>query len=275
MLRDPLTGLLNREAFVAALETTVAAERKSGLPTGLLYADLPRFAYVNKCLGMAVGDRVLTAVGHRIASHLRSTDFAGRLGADIFAIGFPNTPYEAVLLVAERLLEDITSPLDPDGEIRVAALAVARVTQTPGTTDVAAFLREAEEAMWQQKAMQPYGPWWALGLEAREATAALRSGSLVRLREGFRRCFTFLARTGRQNRRDLMTSMVPFFSCARHLGGDPEKVLAPMVADAAPLLQKAFASLCRRDSSLKAFNWSLVDTPNGPAYRWGSWRGGE
>jgi GGDEF domain-containing protein len=58
---DPLTGILNRGAFVERAKTALRQARKQRRPVTLLLADLDRFKAINDTYGHGVGDRALKA----------------------------------------------------------------------------------------------------------------------------------------------------------------------------------------------------------------------
>jgi hypothetical protein len=106
------------------------------------------------------------------------------------------------------------------------------------------------------------------GLDARESTAALREGSLDRLRLGFGRVVGAAATERGWDQRDAMISLMPFVDCATRLGHDPAEALRPAVAAAPDWYREMFDSFVgRSDLTLAAFGWSVVETPEGPAYR--------
>jgi hypothetical protein len=84
--RDPLTGLLNHQAFsdVLALELDRARRYDHGLT--LLFCDLDGFKEINDTFGHMEGDRVLHRVATLASSMLRGSDVAGRMGGDEFAV---------------------------------------------------------------------------------------------------------------------------------------------------------------------------------------------
>jgi diguanylate cyclase (GGDEF)-like protein len=84
--RDPLTGLLNHQAFsdVLALEIERAQRYDHGLT--IVFVDLDRFKRINDTLGHMEGDRVLHRIGTLASSMLRGSDVAGRMGGDEFAV---------------------------------------------------------------------------------------------------------------------------------------------------------------------------------------------
>jgi hypothetical protein len=106
------------------------------------------------------------------------------------------------------------------------------------------------------------------GLDARETTTALRARSPERLREGFGRLVAAEARAKGWDPRDTMISLAPFLDCARRLGVDPAATLGPIAAGGPEWFRATFDAFVRRtDVTLAAFGWSLVETPDGPAYR--------
>ena len=106
------------------------------------------------------------------------------------------------------------------------------------------------------------------GLVQREASAALRAGSLGRLEAGFSRLVEAESRAQGWDPRDAMINMMPFIDCAQRLGHDPAKTLGPIAATGADWFRETFDGFVgRSDLTLAAFGWSLVDTPAGRAYR--------
>jgi hypothetical protein len=113
----------------------------------------------------------------------------------------------------------------------------------------------------------------AEGLDAREATAALREGTAERLALGFGRLVEAAAGAEGQARdpRDAMIGLAPFLDCARRLGLDPAAVLGPIASTAPAWYRETFDAFVRRtDVTLAAFGWTVIETPDGPAYRF-SW----
>ena len=106
------------------------------------------------------------------------------------------------------------------------------------------------------------------GLDAREATAALREASVERLQLGFQRLVAAVTAEGDGDRRDWQISLTPFVDCARRLGADPSAALWPTASTGPDEFRETFDVFVRRtDVTLAAFGWSIVETPEGPAYR--------
>jgi hypothetical protein len=105
------------------------------------------------------------------------------------------------------------------------------------------------------------------GLVQHEASAALRAGSLERLQLGFSRLVEAESTSHGWDQRDAMINMTPFVDCARRLGHDPAEALGSVAATGAEWFRETFDAFVRRsDVTLAAFGWSIVETPEGPAY---------
>ena len=101
---DPLTGLLNRRSFEAALEAACRQAVRVAAPVSLMLLDVDRFKTVNDGHGHAGGDECLRRIGRIIAAVTRrATDHAARLGGDEFVILLPNTDDRGARLIAEAI----------------------------------------------------------------------------------------------------------------------------------------------------------------------------
>jgi diguanylate cyclase (GGDEF)-like protein len=83
-LTDPLTGLGNRRALIAALEA--ARPANEGEQTLLALFDLDGFKQYNDTFGHPAGDAVLDRFGRRLAHAMRAHGRAYRMGGDEFCV---------------------------------------------------------------------------------------------------------------------------------------------------------------------------------------------
>ena len=83
---DGLTGLLNRTAFLQALQAAATDVHRSGRGFAVLYVDLDGFKPVNDRYGHAVGDQLLVWVARQLTQAAREDDVVARLGGDEFAL---------------------------------------------------------------------------------------------------------------------------------------------------------------------------------------------
>lgn len=89
---DPLTGILNRAAFVEHVEEMLREAPRNSLCHAFIMLDLDHFKQINDTLGHAYGDRALTEVSQRLKALIRAGDFVGRLGGDEFMLCLRNIP---------------------------------------------------------------------------------------------------------------------------------------------------------------------------------------
>lgn len=143
---DPLTGLPNREQFLARLGGDLDRRR-----VAVLFIDIDDFKVVNDSLGHGAGDRLLTAVAERLARVVRPDDVIARFGGDEFTILLRDVATEGeALAVADRVADALRDPLVLDGEHRYVTASVGLSFSAPGG-DAHALLRDADAAMYRAK----------------------------------------------------------------------------------------------------------------------------
>jgi diguanylate cyclase (GGDEF)-like protein len=119
-LRDPLTGLLNRNGLRLHLQHAVVAAQAEGTGLLLFVCDLDGFKAVNDKLGHAAGDMLLCQIARRVSAAMRQGDAVARLGGDEFVLalrapeGYADTGAREV---AHRVLAAIKLPFDLDGHM--------------------------------------------------------------------------------------------------------------------------------------------------------------
>ncbi len=100
---DQLTGLLNRNGFLAAATREHAIAQRSGNPLTLALLDLDDFKQINDRRGHVAGDRVLTDLGAAWRACLRTGDILARHGGDEFVLLLPATSPRDAVAVLDRL----------------------------------------------------------------------------------------------------------------------------------------------------------------------------
>lgn len=99
---DPLTGSLNRRAFLEKASEEADRSYRLGHPSSLLMADIDHFKAVNDGFGHAAGDDVIRRFVEIAKSTFRKIDTVGRVGGEEFAILLPETTLDQALVAAER-----------------------------------------------------------------------------------------------------------------------------------------------------------------------------
>jgi len=105
--RDPLTGLLNHGAAVAALAERYETARKAGAPFSVALVDVDNFRLLNDTHGHAAGDAVLLEVARLIGGVATAGFVTGRYGPDEFIVVGPPLATEAVDEVVTKLREQL------------------------------------------------------------------------------------------------------------------------------------------------------------------------
>jgi diguanylate cyclase (GGDEF)-like protein len=151
-LRDELTGLANRAAFVDMLQSAVADAREHGTIVGVLYFDVDRLKVVNDSLGHATGDMLLIQVAERVHRMLRSTDVLARLGGDEFTMLLDKlrSNGEAVA-IAERVAQSFVDPFLVGGRSINVSASIGVATNVDTTDDAEVLLSFADAAQYRAK----------------------------------------------------------------------------------------------------------------------------
>ena len=148
---DSLTGLANRRLFTDRLAHALSRSADHAHPLVVLFFDLDDFKQVNDSLGHSTGDQLLAAVGHRLSAVVRGADTAARLGGDEFAILLEHSDVEQGNLLAERILESLSVPVEVDGRLHSMAASVGIAVAVPGEHTAEDTLRNADVAMYLAK----------------------------------------------------------------------------------------------------------------------------
>jgi diguanylate cyclase (GGDEF)-like protein len=134
---DPLTGLGNRVALMAALDGPP-------FPRGLLaLLDLDRFKNIHASVGDEGGDAVLRGTAERLTHHFGKEAQIFRVGGDAFALLFPQSRLTSEAL-GEALVA-LCSPAHPYEGRSIFAPASAGIAR--GTADPLALIKNAEVAL--------------------------------------------------------------------------------------------------------------------------------
>ena len=123
-LVDGLTGLGNHRAFQDELARQLEVAKRMELPLALLLIDVDDLKVVNDTSGHASGDRLLEAVGWVVASVLRRSDRAFRVGGDEFAILLPVSDVETGLAVGRRILASALDGGNPSAAIESFSVSI-------------------------------------------------------------------------------------------------------------------------------------------------------
>ncbi|MDL0432383.1 EAL domain-containing protein [Marinobacter sp. TBZ242] len=102
---DPVTGLMNRKAFLARLQRTLEHKPRREGGDSLLYLDLDGFDHFNEIAGSGTCDRYLRELAGNLGVKVRQRDALARLAGDTFALLIENCPEARARKIAESILE--------------------------------------------------------------------------------------------------------------------------------------------------------------------------
>jgi diguanylate cyclase (GGDEF)-like protein len=150
---DQMTGLFTRHRFHEEVARHSALARRQGGSVTLIVLDLDRLKQVNDKLGHAAGDALIRGVAAAIASRVRATDLAGRLGGDEFGVLLVETTPEGALGVAQDLLVAIRAARPESTDVEAWSTASVGLALSSGapSDDGGALLALADEAMYEAK----------------------------------------------------------------------------------------------------------------------------
>ena len=106
---DGLTGLANHRSFYQVLEKELWRSRRHGGTISLIMVDIDNLKRINDTYGHRAGDKVVKEISKRIKSCIRQIDTAARYGGDEFAVILPSTALTDATIVAERMIDLVSS----------------------------------------------------------------------------------------------------------------------------------------------------------------------
>ncbi len=151
---DPLTGLLNRRAFLEDMGRHMERLDREERPGTLLFADLDGFKPVNDRLGHEAGDQVLVRTAEMLRDMVRPADLVARLGGDEFAVWLDGADYMTAAERAEVLRQQLPEELKTitGDEATVPTVSIGIATREPGSGEpIDSLLRRADQAMYEVK----------------------------------------------------------------------------------------------------------------------------
>lgn len=146
--RDPMTGMLNRENFFAALDRS----RRRTDRGALLIIDADHFKRINDNFGHLTGDKALLDIAAAITRAVRAGDVLGRIGGEEFAAFLVGASDQEAVSVAERVRREVELiRFQPEDE-RVVPLTVSiGGTQCVQDANVSELMRAADKRLYEAK----------------------------------------------------------------------------------------------------------------------------
>ncbi|WP_303900894.1 GGDEF domain-containing protein [Thiohalomonas denitrificans] len=111
MVRDPLTGLLNRQTMKDNIRQKLRLSILSQRPISVILTDLDDFKQVNDQFGHVAGDCILKRSAEILRRFIRTSDSAYRFGGEEFLLLLEDTDEKGARMVAESIREAVADTL--------------------------------------------------------------------------------------------------------------------------------------------------------------------
>jgi diguanylate cyclase (GGDEF)-like protein len=152
-LSDPLTGLLNRRAFLEQAKR--ASRRRWGGRdrVAMLVLDLDHFKSINDRFGHETGDQVLQNFADVVREATRAGDLLYRMGGEEFCFVLPGATVAEANIIAERIRIRFAESVIARGAQRVSATVSIGIAATDqASSDPELLLAAGDSALYRAKA---------------------------------------------------------------------------------------------------------------------------
>ena len=148
---DPLTGLLNRRAFLDLLKGRSADQESNRRENALLILDLDHFKKVNDDHGHDAGDSALIQLAELFEANLRADDVVARLGGEEFAVALSRSSPRETRQVAQRLRQAVENHVFRFDNRAIRLTVSIGLVRYSGADDLEAAMRRADLLTYQSK----------------------------------------------------------------------------------------------------------------------------
>lgn len=150
-LKDPLTGLANRTAFISKLNQLLD-QQLAQENFVLLFLDGDRFKSINDTWGHAAGDEVLQSIAARLSGLVTKSDLVARLGGDEFAILITSmTSEEELQQLTARIETSITQKIAISAGVNISTSVTIGYAWSQHGDSVTSILERADMHMYKNK----------------------------------------------------------------------------------------------------------------------------
>ena len=149
---DLVTGLPNRTALDCRLQEALGLAALNTHKVGLAVLNIDRFRHVYDTRGGHAADRLLVAVGTRLAQHVGENDTVARAAGDEFLVLLPDVSgLDDVVAVSDRIASGFRTAVQVDGEPIYVQLSMGVALSPDDAVDADELVRDATVAMRRAK----------------------------------------------------------------------------------------------------------------------------
>ena len=150
---DPLTTCYNRRALDSFIASDIFYAQRYGTDLSVIMIDIDNFKSINDLFGHHAGDAVLKNICTLLPSLVRKSDYLARYGGEEFVLVLPDTTLYNAVHLAEKLRSKIEKHSIDLGGRRITITASFGVANLENKPDGSSLLREADEKLYQAKAI--------------------------------------------------------------------------------------------------------------------------
>ena len=149
---DPLTRVLNRQAFLRILTQEHSRASRTGKSCSIVMVDLDNFKKVNDNYGHQAGDTTLRSVAQYLIENLRPYDSMCRYGGEEFLICLPHTQLNLSKKILTRLQKGLSQhSIQIDKKRTIHITASFGLAMTKPNISVIDTITHADSAMYAAK----------------------------------------------------------------------------------------------------------------------------
>ncbi|MEO6102358.1 MAG: GGDEF domain-containing protein [Pseudoxanthomonas sp.] len=149
---DSLTDLHNRRHFIEMADKEIARAIRHQRRLAMCIIDVDLFKPVNDRYGHISGDNVLRQIAGVLRRHVRSDDFAARIGGEEFAVLLPECAIDAAYAFAERLRQAIAGvEFKPGNEPQTITVSIGIAAMTAQRETCSRMMAAADAALYRAK----------------------------------------------------------------------------------------------------------------------------
>jgi diguanylate cyclase (GGDEF)-like protein len=146
--RDDMTGMFNREAFLAELERS----RRDMAAGTLLIVDADDFKQINDTHGHLTGDDALREIAAAITQAAGQGQILGRIGGEEFGVFIPGVGLTEAFGVAERVRSEVAAiRFRANGGISVSLTVSIGAALARREATLSDIMRAADECLYEAK----------------------------------------------------------------------------------------------------------------------------
>ena len=146
---DFITGVSNNQSFFEVANMEIQRSKRYKRPLSLAYIDCDNFKDINDSFGHREGNRLLALIANTIQKNIRIIDVVARLGGDEFVVLLPESAYEAVQKVLQRINSQLLITVKENGYNVTFSIGVAIFLTAPFTVDE--LVEKADNLMYSAK----------------------------------------------------------------------------------------------------------------------------